>query len=91
MKAPVEIRKVNSWQHPGCQKEGLPSYTPSNGDRYNSHEGLEAEFGMDEIHFEGKGFDEIFDHAQILKYYRGEVPREVSHYDPFPEKSGLRC
>jgi hypothetical protein len=57
----------------------------------NSNEGLEAEFGMDEIHFEGKGFDEIFDHGESLKYYRGEVPPEVSHYDPFPEKSGLRC
>jgi len=91
LKAPVEIRKVNSWQHPGCQKEGLASYTPSNGDRSNSNEGLEAEFGMDENHFEGKGFDEIFDYEESLKYYRGEVPREVSHYDPFPEKSGLRC
>jgi len=63
----------------------------SNGLSVDFQEGLEAEFGEDEDGFDRRIFDKIFDHEESLKYYRGEVPAEVSHYDPFPEKRGLRC
>ena len=57
----------------------------------NGREDLEAEFGKDERGFNGRIFDKIFDHEESLKYYRGELPAEVSHCDPFPENRGLRC
>ena len=127
MKVPVEIRKVNLWEHPGYQKEGLDCYSASGAEEFNGiycsgycrvdgfcyscglscgrpefssfsnglsvncQEGLGAEFGVNEGNFDGRMFDEIFDHEESLKYYRGEVPEEVSHYEPFPEKRGLRC
>ncbi len=55
----------------------------------NCLEGLEAEFAADKGNFDGRIFDEIFDHEESLKYYRGDVPQEASHYDPFPEKIRL--
>jgi hypothetical protein len=73
LKVPIGIRKVSSYQHPGYQKESLPCYSASGNER----------------DFDGRIFEKIFDHAEILKYYRGEVPEEVSHCDPFPEKTGL--
>ena len=127
MKAPLEIRKVNLWGHPGCQKEVLDFYSASGAEEFNGiycsaycrvdgfcyscalscgrpeffgfsnglsvncQEGLEAEFGVNEGNFDGRMLDEIFDHEESLKYYRGEVPEEVSHYDPFPEKREFRC
>ncbi len=63
----------------------------SNGLSVNWQQGLEAEFGVEEGNFDGRILEEIFDHQESLKYYRGEVPEEVSHYDPFPEKRALRC
>jgi len=57
----------------------------------NCREDLEAEFGEDEGDLDRKIFDKIFDHEQRLKYFRGELPEEVSHFDPFPEKISLRC
>ena len=79
-----------------CYSCGLSRGKPQlfgfrNGLSVNFQEGLEAEFGVDEKNFDGRMFDEIFDHEESLKYYRGEVPEEVCHYDPFPEKTGLRC
>ena len=61
----------------------------NNGLSVNFLEGLEAEFAVDERNFDGRIFDEIFDHEESLKYYRGDVPQEASHYDPFPEKRRL--
>jgi hypothetical protein len=63
----------------------------SNGLSVNRREDLGAELGADERNFDGRLLDEIFDHEESLKYYRGEVPQEASHYDPFPDKIGLRC
>ena len=60
----------------------------SNGLSVNCREGLEAEFGEGEDHLDRRIFDKLFDHEESLKYYRGDVPKEVSHYDPFPKKSG---
>jgi hypothetical protein len=57
----------------------------------NCREDLDAEFGEDEVDFDRKIFDKIFDHEERLKYYRGELPEEVSHCDPFPQKISLRC
>ena len=38
-----------------------------------------------------RGRSIVIDREETLKYYRGEIPEDVSHYDPFPEKRGLRC
>ena len=61
-----------------------------NGLSVDYQEGLGAEFGEDESDFNRNIFNKIFDHEDSLKYYRGEAPAEASHYDPFPEKKGLR-
>ena len=66
-------------------------FDSSNGLCVNCREDLEAEFGENEEDFDRRIFDKIFDHEERLKYYRGELPEEVSHYDPFPEKIRLRC
>ncbi len=73
MKVPIGIRKVRSYQHPGYQKESLPGYSVSDKERG----------------FNGNAVENIFDREEILKYYRGKVPEEVSHCDPFPEKIRL--
>ena len=70
----------------GLSAGGTEFFGFSNGLSANCREGLEPEFGVDEGDFDRR----IFDHEESLKYYRGEVPEEVSHYDPFPEKRGLR-
>jgi hypothetical protein len=44
--------------------------------------------GEDKDNFDQKISYKISDDEESLKYYRGEVPEEVSHYDPFPEKRG---
>ena len=75
----------------GLSWEGTEFFGFSNGLSVDFQEGLEAEFGEDEDGFDRRIFDKIFDHEESIKYYRGEVPAEVSHYDPFPEKRGLRC
>ena len=70
----------------GTESSGL-----SNGLSVNWQEGLETEFGVNERNFDGRILDEILDHEETIKYYRGQVPEEASHYDPFPEKRGVRC
>ena len=80
MKARVGIRVVNLRQHPGC-----------NGHCVNCREDLEPEFLENEQGFDRRILDKIFDRQESLRYYRGELPEEVSHYDPFPEKIRLRC
>jgi hypothetical protein len=60
----------------------------SNGLSVNCREGLDTEIGEDKDNFDQKISNKIFDQEESLKYYRGEVPEEVSHYDPFPGKSG---
>ena len=85
-----------------CQVYGFcyPCELPSGGMEFfgfgnslfaNYNGGLEAELRIDEINLDGKIFEEIFDHEEILKYYRGEIPEEACHYDPFPEKIEMRC
>jgi hypothetical protein len=32
----------------------------------------------------------VIDPEESLRYYRGELPEEVSHCDPFPEKIRLK-
>jgi len=56
----------------------------------NCLEDLEAGFWGDEEDFDRRTPDERNDHEEILEYYRGKIPKEVSHCDPFPEKIGLR-
>ncbi len=52
----------------------------------NRRECLEPEFEEEEDDFDGRTLDERVEHEESLKYYRGVIPKEVSHYDPFPEK-----
>ncbi len=70
---------------------GTELFDFTNDLRLNCREDLEAEFGENEANFDRKKFDKIFDQEERLKYYRGELPEEVSHCDPFPEKISLRC
>ena len=70
---------------------GTEPFGFNNGLSANWQEGLETEFRVNEGNFDGRILDEIFDHEETLKYYRGQVPEEASHYDPFPEKRGVRC
>jgi hypothetical protein len=37
-----------------------------------------------------RGRSIVIDREETLKYYRGELPEEVSHCDPFPEKIRVR-
>ena len=57
----------------------------------NYNGGLEAELRIDDLNFNGKNLEEIFNREESFKYYRGEIPEEACHYDPFPEKTGLSC
>lgn len=75
----------------GLSRGAIDLFDFSNGLCVNCREDLEAEFGEDEEDFDRGIFDKIFDREESLKYYRGELPQEVSHCDPFPEKISLRC
>lgn len=68
---------------------GIEFFDFGNGHCVNCPKNLEPEFREED--FDRRTFDEIIERQERLKYYRGEVPKEVSHCDPFPEKIGLRC
>ena len=70
---------------------GMEFFGFNNGLFVNCRECLEAGFGEDDDDLDQRIFDKIYEHEESLKYYRGEVPEEVSHCDPFPEKISLRC
>jgi len=70
---------------------GIEFFDFNNGLFVNCREFLEAEFEEDENDFDLKTPDERSEHEESLKYYREAIPKEASHYDPFPEKISLRC
>ncbi len=74
----------------GLYWAGLEFSGSGNGSFVNWQECLKAEIGEDEKDLDGRILDKSSDHEERLKYYRGEIPEEVSHCDPFPEKISLR-
>jgi hypothetical protein len=82
-----------------CLSFGLPweatgFFDFRNGLCVNGRKDLEAESGEKEEDFEDfdrRISDEISDCEESLKYYRGQLPQEASHCDPFPEKIILKC
>ena len=77
-----------------CLSSGLPREATGffdfrNGLCVNGCKDLEAESAEQEEDFEDFGrriSDEIFVREESLKYYRGQLPQDASHCDPFPEK-----
>ena len=78
-----------------CSSFGLPweawgFFDLRNGCCVNGREDLESEFMEKEGDFDRKISDEICDREESLKYYRGQLPQEAFHCDPFPEKISLK-